>query len=192
MVDGTSSGDNGAARAHELDADVELADARRQVAVEARRAERIERTILAEEATFESVLIDAVGRGDDVLVEMSTGRRHAGFLSAIGTDFVLLHPTGAAPVALRTAELVTLHRHRAGARSQSAAPVTDLAEVLAELAAVDATARLVLDGGATVHGVVSGVGRDVVTVLTQPAGDVVYLVLAAVNEVSSMSMTSSS
>jgi len=162
------------------------------VAVEARRAERIERMILAEETTFESVLADAVGRGDDVLVEMSTGRRHAGFLSGLGTDFVLLHPTGAAPIALRISELVTLHRHRAGVRNQATEPITDLAEVLAELAAVEATARIVMNGGSTVQGVVAEVGRDVVTVRTQPAGDVVYLVLAAVNEVSSMSMTSSS
>ena len=64
--------------------------------------------------------------------------------------------------------------------------------MLAELAAVDASVRIVLDGGAVVTGTIREATADVVVMSVLPEGEVAYLVLAAVNEVSSMSMTSSS
>ena len=174
------------------DPDVELATARVHRAVADRRAERTERMILAEEISLDAVLADAAARGDQVSIETTTGARHAGHLSGIGEDFVMLVPRNSVPVGIRRQAIATLTRESAGTRTRPSVDRARFVDLLAELGSVEARVRIVLSGGATNVGVIREVGPDVVLLNAEPAGRSVYLTLDAITEVSSMSMTSTS
>lgn len=172
------------------DPDLELATARVHRAVADRRAERTERRILGEELRLDAVLADAAASGDQVSIETTTGARHVGYLSGIGEDFVMLVPRNSAPVGIRHRAIAMLSRDSAGTRTGSTTGRADFGDVLAELASVEARVRIVLWGGATNVGVIGEIGPDVLLLNAEPAGRAVYLVLDAIAELSSMSMTS--
>jgi hypothetical protein len=174
------------------DPDLELAAARVDRAVADRRAERAERMILAEEVSLDAVLADAAASGDQVSIETTTGATHAGYLSGIGEDFVMLVPRHSAPVGIRRQVIASLRRESAGTRNSSAERRAGFVDLLAELGSVEARVRIVGSGGAANVGVIHEVGPDVVLLIAEPAGRAVYLSLDAIAEVSSMSMTSTS
>jgi len=174
------------------DADLGLAAARVDRAAADRRSERTERLILSEEISFSAVLHDVAGSGDRVVIEMTSGNRHAGCVTGIGEDFLLMESTRREPVALRRASVVALIREAPGSRPDSPVASTQLDDLLVELAASGAKVRIVVQGGSTTTGVIREIGTDVVQVRDGSNGRSVYLTLAAIAEVSSISMTSSS
>ena len=101
----------------------------------------------------------------------------------------VIKPVGATQLYLLA---VTSLRRRAEGRRGLPRSTTTFADLLAGLAGSEARINAVVDGGSIVSGVLRDVGTDVLVVTAEPGGDHVYLLLSAVSEVWSMSMTSSS
>ena len=153
------------------------AEARADEAGRARSRARWLRHQAEEEATFAGVLVDLAERETTVLLRTTAGRRHRGAIAAIGADFVLLEPDGAAtrrwvvvPLTAVTAVRPT-HEHRSPGPAQGArTPALDLlfTEALDAMAAADGPRPTVTIVLATdpdpVTGELEAIGADVLTV----------------------------
>ncbi|HVN52121.1 MAG TPA: hypothetical protein VMT43_11835 [Acidimicrobiales bacterium] len=129
------------------------------------------------------LLVTVAERGRPVLVELSDGRRHRGLPSVVGRDVVELR------TASRTV-LVALHAVRSirvtgdPGDAATSGPRTDLAGELGRWAEDRPTVQLVTVGtGEPMRGTLLAAGPHLVT-LRLTGGDLVYVPLAALAEVS--------
>ncbi len=141
-----------------------LAEGRTDEAAAQRGRARWARQIAAESATFAGVLIDLAERRDHVTLLLRSGRRHAGTITAVGADFVVLHSA--------TADALVSLGALAGVRTDTSATEalgdrhTDLSLTLAEALASLAAERprvLVHSGPDGVAGELRRGGLDVIT-----------------------------
>jgi hypothetical protein len=141
----------------------------------------------ADELTLAGLLVAAAERGRPVVVELADGRRHRGSPTVVGRDVVELR------TATDRIVLVALHAVRSlrvagepltDVAVPRSAPRTDLAGELARRAEDRPEAWLATTGAAEpVTGTLLAAGSHVVT-MRLPGGDVAYVPLAALAEVS--------
>jgi hypothetical protein len=151
--------------------DAWLADARVEGSADARAREHWLRAAADADATFAGVLLDLGERGAPVAVATVAARRLQGVVQVLGADFVAIRTAVGTEVLLAISAIASVRTAPAvGAASGERVVTTDLrlADVLAELAAERARARLLLlDGNDVVTGELRSVGQDVVTVRTE-------------------------
>lgn len=142
-----------------------------------------------EEATFAGVLTDLAERGDLVAVATATGRRHRGWLVAVGADFCVVRTED-------RQQVVVHHRAVASVRPEPGRPLATgdreitttrtLADHLAALADDRPRVLVTTTGpGDSAGGVLRSVGRDVLVVaLDGDRRGLAYVPVASVAEVS--------
>lgn len=173
-----SSGDDGGPDADpsEIDIDVEAADLRIELEIEARRRERWIRHRLTEEATLAGALAAAIGR--DVAVQVLTGDRVSGVLAVVGSDVIEVRRRhGCTWVSIEAVTALEV-----GAPLPAAGPPLDgasMVEVLCDLVEERTEVVLTLAGGTGVRGELLAVGA-VATVDTGSGGRTAYVPLAAI------------
>lgn len=165
-----------------------VADARVDEAARARARERWLRSVAEQEATIAGVLVDLTERAAGVALSTTAGRRHRGWIRALGADFVALCPASGTEVlvALQAISVVrTLPTEDPAAGDRVVSTELTLAEVLTELAAERERVLLVTCAGSdSVSGELRSVGHDVVVVRADtdlPA--TAYVPLTAIAEV---------
>jgi hypothetical protein len=151
-----------------------------------RRAEWLARQPAAE-LTLPGLLVALAEQGRPIVVEVTDGRRHRGSPTVVGRDVVELR-TAADRVVLVALHAIRSLRVTGEPLADAAMPVsrpgTDLAEELARRAEDRPDVWLVTDGATEpVVGSLVAAGPQVVT-LRLPGGDVAYVPLAALAEVS--------
>jgi hypothetical protein len=158
---------------------------------EAARRRARERWLLqsaGEGGTLLGVLADLAERGAPVAVTTTGGRRHGGYVRAVGADFVALDTTARGEV-LVTVRAISSVRARAGASPPAGDRVVrsglDMVDVLAGLAAERERVMVVALGEDAVTGTVQALGRDVVALRVDGAAPATtaYVPLAAITEV---------
>jgi len=139
-----------------------------------------------EEGTFAGVLADLAERTTPVVVQISNGRRHRGFVTALCADFAVVR-AGRRDVLVRLdaiGAIRTLPRERVTIGDRPAAGAVSLAEALAAMAAERPRLLLVgQDAADPVSGELRAVGRDLLHVRLDGGGSA-YVALASVIEVS--------
>lgn len=141
-----------------------LDDARAQEAGAARGRERWLRQAAAEDATLAGVLLDLAEARAEATVQSSSGRAHRGRVVLVGSDVVAVEtsPGPLALVALRSVVSVCPEAGPGPVGSRPAPEGPGLLDLLATAAADDEIVLLTGPSGATVRGVLAGVGADVV------------------------------
>jgi hypothetical protein len=146
----------------------------------------------AEEATFESLLVDLAERSATVTLGTSSGRAHTARLLAVGSDYVAAGVSATAPAAvlLPLRSITSLRPAPGGADPEPMgrrARTVDgsLADLLQAVAADRRRVLLVLSGGAVLRGELSSAGSNVLTLRTDgvPPSST-YVQLDSVSEVS--------
>jgi hypothetical protein len=172
--------------AHELrDLERAVAEDRVDRAVQERRHAAWMARQVDEPASVVGVLVTLAERRRPVVVELLDGRRHRGTVVRVGLDMAELHTTaGVVLVATTAVAAVRATGALAGPRDAAPAPRTDLATELAHLAADRPRVRLLAHGGrTTLVGRLVEAGPQLV-VLRLDGGDLAYVPLAALAEVS--------
>lgn len=163
--------------------DLEAADLRIELEIEARRRERWIRHRMSEEATLAGALAAAAGR--DVALQVVTGDRVSGVLAAVGSDVLEIRRRhGATWVSIDAVTALEV-----GAPLPAAGPAPDgasMLEVLCDLVDERVEVVLTLAGGTTVRGELRSVG-DVATVDTGPGGRTAYVPVPAIVSVTTPS-----
>ncbi|HKY13758.1 MAG TPA: hypothetical protein VJM33_02455 [Microthrixaceae bacterium] len=167
------------------DLDTELAEARLDAAVDARRRRRAEAELAAMEASLAMLLAGWAAVGAAVVVETGSGRVHSGRVLAVGEDVVMLEAIGgrvairlSAVGAVSTAAEVVIDSR------PSAVGTTTMLEVIAGLAGTRETITVVRAGGAQSAGEIDWCGDDVACLSTTERGGRLYVSVASLNEVS--------
>lgn len=166
-----------------------VAEAAADDAVRARTHERGLRQAAEEEATLAGTFVDLTERRARLAVRTARDRVHTGVVVAVGRDFAVLHPTGAAPVFVRfaaTTSLRVLDGPAEAGGSRRGALAASFAAVVAGLAPERPRVQVASVAGEVFTGVLRSAGVDVCTIhLDGARGDgllapMVHVPLAAV------------
>ena len=165
------------------------AEARVDVAAEARSREQWLRRQAEEEGTLAGVLADLADAGVAVRLHLRAGGPFAGRIRAVGADLVAVVGDGA-PGSVAVVALDAICSVRTGPAVRPVtgdragpSPTMRLADVLVGLAAEREPVRVVTVDGEAVAGVVRAVGQDVVTLRAGAGGGAAataYVAVAAV------------
>ena len=173
---GSSDHTGSGATADGPDLDVEAADLRIELEIEARRRERWIRHRLTEEATLSGALAAALDR--DVAVQVMTGDRVSGRLAVVGSDVIEVRRRhGCTWVSIEAVTALEV-----GSALPAAGPPLDgvsMVEVLCDLVADRTEVVLTLAGGTSIRGELLAVGA-VATVDTGPGGRTAYVPVGAI------------
>lgn len=141
-----------------------------------------------EETTLISTLVDLAEAGTNVVVHTAGGRRRAGSVAAVGTDFVALRNGGNCLSCLSFSGIGAIRTKEPGspAHTDRAAQLeTDLRTALAEFASDSLEAIIWLSANTEpISGLLRAVGADLVIVDTQLGREHCYVRVASVEEVS--------
>ncbi|KAA0232635.1 MAG: hypothetical protein EDR02_16665 [Actinobacteria bacterium] len=141
-----------------------------------------------EETTLLSTLVDLAEAGTNVVVHTAGGRRRAGLVVAVGTDFVALRNGGNCLSCVSFSGIGAVRTKEPGSRAhieRSAQLGTDLRTALADFAADSLEAIIWLSANAEpIRGQLRAVGTDLVMVDTQLGREHCYVRVASVEEVS--------
>ena len=167
------------------DPDVELARARVDDAVSARRGRRRERELLSAESRFVEILAGLAATGATVAVTTRSGRRIRGSIAAVGHDVIVV-ATAAQQITVRTGCVSSVEQPDARVVGGDPGSVSDLhlVDVLCELADGETEVGVVAGDGARIDGVIESIGADVVVL--RPVGrpaPVTYVALDSLSEV---------
>jgi hypothetical protein len=180
------------------DLDSELAWARVDESVAARRRRRDEVDLLAMESTLGSVLGGAALARAELTVVTTDGRRWRGVVVAASHELVFLERSddreaARAITALRTASITRLDFDAPVDAQASPELVRDttMTEVVAGFAGTGAIVSIGLSGGEVVVGEVDWCGEDVAAIRRRDGGATTVVYLASVNDVTSTSTSSS-
>lgn len=171
---------------HPDDVDTAAAALRVDAAVAARRKRRELGRQAGESATFVGTLTDLAERRTTVTITASTGRLHAGRITAVGDDFVALdgdHLTTLLP--LRSiVGVMAAGDDAASVDDRSPARAAGLAAMLAELAVDRPRVTVRGSSGDPISGCLVDVGIDVARLRPDGQPGVVYVALPSLAEVS--------
>jgi hypothetical protein len=163
-----------------------VAETRVDDAVELRRRAAWLRRQADEESTLGATLVDLAERRQPVTLQLANGRRHRGVVVTVGGDALEVVSTigERVIVALDALESVRPHGVAMAATDDGPAPTgVTLAALIARRAERRERVLLVTRRGDATSGEIVATGRDLVT-LALDGGDVVYVSLSAVAEVS--------
>lgn len=166
-----------------------LVDAsRHQEALDDRVQQRWLRVQLEEGARFVGTLADLAEQGVAVTLRTGSGTTHHGWLAAIARDHLVLRSADGAHRYVSLAAVTDVRPQPGlghGAATGDRAPLADrtLAEVLSRAAEERPRVHLRVRGQPDgVAGELRGVGQDVISVVLEAGGDVVYVRVDAISE----------
>jgi hypothetical protein len=141
---------------------------------ENRSAQRWSRQVNEEEATWIGILVDLAEQGKSVGLSTSTGQNHRVVIDAVGPDVVRARRSDTSHLYLRieTLELLT-GAGRSAATGVGIGKGATFHELLFGLSADRPTVSVTTRSGLVVHGTLTAVGSDVLTIrsLDAPAGE---------------------
>ena len=144
-----------------------LSELRRRGAIDERRRQRWLETAMHESATMAELLRELAATQADVVVETSAGGRHAGSISLVGVDVVVVSNGGRSTVVTLAAVAAvrsTRHRQRRTGVDVAAGVDVTLLELLADRLDDRPDLVVTVAGGQRITGQLATVGHDLVVV----------------------------